>query len=253
MTTFASMISGLLGLTAWFLSLFGGVYCKFLSNMVTASTSPDEPITLNLGIWYYQGYYVANSTDGTVVYELCRSYPDDMNIDTKWRSARAFSTLALMVGGFVTIWAMYSGCSTPSKTLYRVGGILFMLTCLFQGLVLLFLNSSACSNNTLTDKLQEEMPVIDITAEDTCDMTAGAKCTIAATVLWFCAAIPAFRVDIPQRGAVATEKEKEKEAEADERTFDPDEHEVAKEKASVEVARGAEDLAAAHDKETEAA
>ena len=83
-------------------------------------------------------------------------------------------------------------------------------------------------------------------------MSAGAKCTIAATVLWFCAAVPAFRIDIPRRGAATTEKEKDKEADADEQTLDPDGHEVAKEEA-VEVDKGAEETAAGGLKETEAA
>jgi hypothetical protein len=243
--TLASIISGVLGSAAWFLSLFGGVYCKFLSSTVSIS---DEPFKINFGLWYYQGYAVVSDANQTIVYELCRSYPDEVYIDAKWKSARAFSTLAIILGGFVTLWALVATCSPPSKSAFRVGGLVFLLCCFFQGLALLVLNSSAC-NNTLIEDLQAITPRVDIQSEDTCAMTAGAKCTIAATVLWFCAAIPAFKIDMPRRGAVDTGKEKDKEAEADEQTLDPDGHEVAKEEA-VEMVKGAEEIAV---KETETA
>ncbi|KAL7521116.1 hypothetical protein ACHAWX_005810 [Stephanocyclus meneghinianus] len=248
--TLATLISGLLGSAAWFLSLFGGVYCKFLSTTVSTGTRPDDPFKLNFGLWYYQGYSVVANPDQIIVYELCRSYPDGVTIDSKWKSARAFSTLAIVVGGLVTLWALVATCSPTSKSTNRVGGILFLLCCLFQGLAFLIMSSNAC-NSTLIQDL-DEITRFDIQVEDTCAMIAGANCTIAATVLWFCAAIPAFKIDIPQRGAAVTEKEKEKEAEADEQTLDPDGHDVVKEEA-VEIAAGTEEIAVGTEKEAETA
>ena len=120
----------------------------------------------------------------------------------------------------------------------------------FQGLAFLVMSSNAC-RNTLIQDLDEITPLFDIQVEETCAMVAGAKCTIAATVLWFCAAIPAFKIDIPRRGAAVSEK-KEKEAEADEQTLDPDGHEVVKDEA-VEIATGAGEIAIGTEKEAETA
>ena len=120
----------------------------------------------------------------------------------------------------------------------------------FQGLAFLVMSSNACNNNVIEDL--EALTPFDLQVEDTCNMNAGAKCTIAATVLWFCAAIPVFKIDIPRRGATVTEKEKEREAEADELTLDPDGHEVVKEEA-VEIAAEAEDIAVGTEKEAETA
>jgi hypothetical protein len=115
---------------AWFLSLFGGVYCKFLTNTLTTANSQGQPITLNYGIWYYQGYGIASTGDETVVFETCRAYPDEMYQDAKWKSAMATSLLAIIIGAFVTIWAWYASCSTPSKSMFRIAGLTLMICCL---------------------------------------------------------------------------------------------------------------------------
>jgi hypothetical protein len=106
-------------------------------------------------------------------------------------------------------------------------------------LALLFLNSNACSDNSLAEDLAEKMPLYDL--GDTCTLAAGANCAIAATALWFFAAIPAFKMELPQRGAVGTEThaEKEEKPEADEHTLDPDAHDFVNDEPEPVEAAGA--------------
>lgn len=123
------MAPGLLGALAFIFSGFGGVYCKFISH--TSTSGPEQPITVNSGIWYYQGYAVVNSTvQGTIVLETCNNYPDDLYLDPKWKSARAFATMTLIIGGCVTFWGLLAGCLYPNKATYQLGGMLMMLCCL---------------------------------------------------------------------------------------------------------------------------
>eukprot|EP00804_Cyclotella_cryptica_P024263 CCRYP_012543-RA/>CCRYP_012543-RA protein AED:0.32 eAED:0.32 QI:243/1/1/1/1/1/3/1091/255 len=202
--SFLFMAPGLLGALAFILSGFGGVYCKFLSHISTGGL--EQPITINSGIWYYQGYAIVNTTvQGTVVLETCNNYPDNVYIDPKWKSARAFATMALIIGGCVTFWGLLAGCLYPNKAAYKLGGILMMLCCLFQGLTFLFLDSEACHNNSLTAALEQEISLINLTFEDSCVLAAGGKCAIAATILWFLAALSAFKVDPPKRSPVTTQ------------------------------------------------
>lgn len=199
------MLPGIIAASAFILSCFGGVYCKFLSFQASGDGGND-PITLNFGIWYYQSWtIVENNVQGTILLEACYNYPEGTNIDSKWRSARAFSTMTLIIGGVVTFWALLSWCLYPSKQTYKMGGMIYMICSLFQGLSLLLLDSNACHNNSLLTSLQELTPETNLTFQSSCSMAAGAKCTIAATVLWFFAAIAALKVDPPQRSPITTE------------------------------------------------
>lgn len=194
----SSLLPGLCAAVAFILSIFGGVYCKFLS----FASSGGTPITLYFGIWYYQGWSVVdNNVQGTVILETCNNYPDGTSIDSKWKSARAFSMMALIIGGVVTFWALLAGCLYPSRGHYRTGGILYMLCCLFMGLSLLLLDSNACHNNPFLADLQAE----SITFPSSCAMAAGAKCAIAATVMWFVAGVAALKAEPPQRSPITTQ------------------------------------------------
>jgi hypothetical protein len=123
------MTMALFASVAWFLSLFGGVYCKFLSNTLTTGNSQEE-ITLSYGIWTYQGYLLVSDAEGAVVYETCKSYPDGMYLDPKWKTAMAMSTMTIIIGAVLAIWSLFAVCSTPSKSNFRLIGIMLLLCCL---------------------------------------------------------------------------------------------------------------------------
>ena len=125
------MIPGILAGAAFVFSIFGGVYCKFISHSSTTVAGVNEPIAVNSGIWYYQGYSVVNSTiQGTIVLETCNAYPEGTYIDPRWKSARAFATMALILGGCVAFWGLLAQCIYPNKGMYHLGGMIMLLCCL---------------------------------------------------------------------------------------------------------------------------
>jgi len=71
-------------------------------------------------------------------------------------------------------------------------------------------------------------------------MSVSAKCTIAAIVFWFFAAIPALKIDIPPLGAVHTEKNAESE----------DNKEIGSDRKEKEDAVGEEEISEEHTFET---
>jgi len=193
------MLPGIIAAFAFIVSIFAGTYCKFIS-FTSTNNDGNDPITLYFGIWNYQGWSVVNTAvQGTVILETCHNYPSGTKLDSDWRSARAFSTLALIIGGIVTFWALLVWCIYPTKQMYNAGGILFVLCCLFQGLSLLLTNSEACRN------LQPDLENSSIYFQSACSMAMGAYCAIAATVLWFVAAIAAWMVDPPVRPPITTQ------------------------------------------------
>mmetsp|Transcript_27627 Transcript_27627/g.39556 ORF Transcript_27627/g.39556 Transcript_27627/m.39556 type:complete len:262 (-) Transcript_27627:133-918(-) len=211
------MIPGILAMVALLLCLFSGIWCKFISfTQVVDDNSTNNPVTLSYGIWNYLGYSTRDTLSGdTVVMESCNYYPDDsVDIDTKWRSARAFSALTLIIGGVVTFWMLLSWCARGfsgdrGKSLLRCAGMMYMLCCLFQGLTLLLMTSNACYNNGMVELTATTLQnsVINFTGEfpDECEMAGGAKASIAAVVLWFLAALAALKVEPPQRNPITVE------------------------------------------------
>ena len=124
-----------------------------------------------------------------------------MNLDSSWKAARAFSILAFIFAIVVVFVKCCATCSPDPEKAYAGGGKvvppLYLLTGIFQGLSLLFLNSQACKNNHLIKFAWEgvEWP-------ETCSMATGAKCIISATVFWIAAALTSFQ------GNKAFEKER---------------------------------------------
>lgn len=130
----ALTLAGVFASVAWFLGLFGGVYCNFLNTTLTRGDQ-NEGITFNYGIWTYQGYVLASTPDEAVIFETCRSYPDEMYVDAKWKSAMAFSSLAIIIGGIVTLWALFAMCGNPSKFNCQMAGATLLLCCLVSAFV----------------------------------------------------------------------------------------------------------------------
>jgi hypothetical protein len=71
--------------------------------------------------------------------------------------------------------------ANPAKG-YQYFALLYLFTCLSQGLTFLFLQSDACQNNPIVNL---GLPVDPIDAGAVCKLLWGANVGIAATVLWF--------------------------------------------------------------------
>ena len=67
---------------------------------------------------------------------------------------------------------------------------MYLLTSITQGLTLLLLSSNACNSNVLTGLGGPSLS--NVSFEDTCSISTGAKLVISATVFWFSAAVASF-------------------------------------------------------------
>lgn len=202
-----SLLESIFACTAFILLWIGGIRCNFIKFTDTSGTS--EPISMQFGIWYYQFWSVVTSADGTFLFESCHGYPDYVELDATWKAARAFSVLTLIFGLVVFIVSLFSACApNPDKPLTR-GWMApaYLLTAIFQGLMLLLLSSAACTNNVLVQNASAEYyPMRGVTFPDTCSIATGAKLTISATVFWAAAGVASYmahRAEVKAEGAEA--------------------------------------------------
>lgn len=139
---------------------------------------------------------------GSVIFETCERYPADVAIDGSWKAARAFSTLTLLIGGVFLFRNLITGCVEPLRRASKSEPSAFLLACIFQGLSLLLLNSALCKDNTLITRLQSDAESIgntNMAFPDTCTISTGANCTIAAVVFWFLAALTSSLATVAER------------------------------------------------------
>jgi hypothetical protein len=197
-----TLIPGIFAAAAFIVTLFGGIYCRFLTISSIPGTEEEEPVTLQFGIWYYQSWVLVDSDEGPVAYQTCYKYPDATVFDAKWKSAKAFSTMAMIIGAIVGCLTLCAGCLYPTRKMYFAASMAYMICCLFTGLTLLMLDSNACNNNELVNQLAESE---DITFQDSCSAGIGAKCILSSTVMWFAAAIGMLVAKPPQRSRVNTD------------------------------------------------
>lgn len=187
-----SLLSSIFATVAFFLSWSSTFNCNFVQ---FTTDDQDTGLSLGFGLWSHSWYAISSSLNGSIVFQACIGYGSTA-IDKSMMAARIFSLLALALGGTFFFANIISGCVTPNKraTSYtRSEGVAYLLTSLFQGLSLLLLNSTTvCTNNRLINQLQSEIDArehVRIEFDDTCTISTGARCCIAAIVFWFLAGL----------------------------------------------------------------
>eukprot|EP00584_Thalassiosira_punctigera_P005685 CAMPEP_0172533420 /NCGR_PEP_ID=MMETSP1067-20121228/6135_1 /TAXON_ID=265564 ORGANISM="Thalassiosira punctigera, Strain Tpunct2005C2" /NCGR_SAMPLE_ID=MMETSP1067 /ASSEMBLY_ACC=CAM_ASM_000444 /LENGTH=226 /DNA_ID=CAMNT_0013318065 /DNA_START=184 /DNA_END=864 /DNA_ORIENTATION=- len=186
-----SIITSIFAAAAFLLCWAAEFECRFVS--FTSTSGFTRPVEVQFGIWTHQSWTVATSIGGSVIFESCHKYPSSgFEVDGSLKAARAFSTLALIFGGVYLFANLISSCVAPLRNTPRSEAPAFLMACVFQGLSFLVLHSSVCKNNSLIEKLKGDAAKIgnaDMTFPETCSLSVGGKCAIAATVFWFVAAL----------------------------------------------------------------
>lgn len=194
---------------AWILSLYSLSSCQFAERFVTL----DEGVTVDdactqlgletggsfgavcnsllttaeVGFW---GFEVTVPVNQRVCYGYTITMPwgyVDPFFDTKFNSARALIVTAAALGGAAWFTLMFACCCKLDHAKMKCMGCYFMLATLFQGLGLLFFQSSACNLGFFASYFPESSGVTTsgIVSSVSCGLSVGAKCCISATVLYF--------------------------------------------------------------------
>lgn len=172
-----------IALTCSFLSSF---WCRMVQfNPISINGTAVGP-PLKFGLWEQQStsFYTGTSGSQTTLYALktCSPYSDVVNVDSKWKAARAFSIIAPVMG----ILFVGAACVNPDPNLAKsLGGAIIILMTLFQGLTLLVFRSSLCDSVPGADSV--DLPNGVLLSEwypNGCVFSNGTVATIVSIVFW---------------------------------------------------------------------
>ena len=165
-------------------------WCEFTHHTLTTGRE------VSFGLWRYQDFVLIQNVDTGDVWKVdtCAGYPDDVSIDAYWKSARAFSIIAPILG----VLTAGLGCFKPE--LGKLLGAVFILVTTCQGLVFLFFKSDVCdgTDNPVVDA------VISPFIEEECELGPNGIMGIVATCLWFLVAIIFCACTIDSEGGLDT-------------------------------------------------
>lgn len=206
-----STLSAGLSTLAFILGSLGTSQCDFASIDVTNGGSFDPPdLRLHFGLWAYQSWTVISDLSGRVEVDsdgACVPYPGELfAVNGAWAFSRVCNNAATVVGFIAVVVSLRATAAlhrSRSEDVQRClgGGVAHIAVCLLQGLVLLFLNSEICSRSDENPLLKDLKITIEQSThsgveelfEDRCYLSRGAYLVIAATVLWFMAAVVTCR------------------------------------------------------------
>jgi hypothetical protein len=178
--------SSLYLLAAWACLVSATVLCEFV---VVTGEEGDGGATTNVSRGIWKGTSDVNAGG-------CGNY-GGVYIDSKWKTAKAFSIIGCFVGG-TAVLPLVCACGKKlfmSQVVSMSGSC--MWSCLFAGLTLLMLRSSACD--------------VDGLVNTSCGLGVGAKLAISSTVLFF---ITSISMNCTFMAAVITQEMEAQQAEA---------------------------------------
>lgn len=142
----ATVICSLIAITCSFSANF---WCRTILLGPTSTFRSNNYPTLYFGVWTQLQTQVNIGSGSTIITtgKKCTRYSSDVNIDSYWKAARAFSIIAPVLGLMLV-------CSTlvteMDKNQSRTIGILILVfVTLSQGLTLLIFRSSACQGSSI--------------------------------------------------------------------------------------------------------
>lgn len=178
----------------------GNLYCETFS----FTDENDSSNKVYVGVFGFRTKRKVEIGDNTFVQSYCASYDqlsDDYgynyDVDSKWKTTKAFAIMSVTLGGIFLILGCIAPCFALSPGKWMFLGTMFILTCLFQGLTLLSLDSNICLDNPVANFLEEEKFSLEFPEE--CDWEAGFRLNIASVALWFAAAVAIFMLPPPTK------------------------------------------------------
>lgn len=139
--------------------------------------------------------FLTNEDGSVFVYsdpdKSCKGYAGTdigLSADAKWKTAKAFSIIAVFIGGVV----MFLSCSALAHPkLWKAISVMLLITTLSQGLTLLFLTSNECYYPEFITNTNHYSSG-SLTMPHGCSLASGGKMALSATVMWFVSALAAI-------------------------------------------------------------
>lgn len=174
--SFDKCITTVCGIAAIVCSVLSTLWCESIK---FEPSQPGIP-PISFGIWRLQETQlnVNNGSNSTYATETCVVYPSSIEVDAKWKAARAFSVIAPVLG----FLALLGINNSRHKHALGIGMATFIT--LFQGLICLLLKSNACES-ILVPATGVNATFWQTAYPDSCVLDSGLILSIVASVLWF--------------------------------------------------------------------
>ena len=172
---------------------------KFIPDPSQNVSVPD----LHFGPWYQRKQEtVEDSVGGDPRYFIqnkCVEYPGNFGVDSSWKTARAFSVMAPIIGGLGAFVLWLAPCLYfMNEATWRLLAIIFIVVVtLFQGLTFLFFKSDACKDNLVVD--QFETLGDGNLYPDECEWDEGSTANVLSVVLFFLTGVTMLILGAPVR------------------------------------------------------
>jgi len=212
--------------------------CSFVS--IEEINSGNDVYT---GIWLKQQIYLVNNTDtgeGWSAFKGCGSYPNGLEYDGNWKTAAAFTIIAVVLGAALCFALYFAMCMVIADSVWKLFGLLLILNALFQGLTFLFLASNACSEDRPFWKSKSLLADF-FELGGGCQLASGGNLSIAATVLWFVTGVLTLFTPNPSNEGLSLLSEEKAEAKQDNEEDLADEAAAEEAIAAEKAAEDAED------------
>jgi hypothetical protein len=187
------IVVGLFGLAALVCSFFFVGWCETVKfDSIEAIDAP----SLHYGVWLQRETETVAVTDGdgTEIYvrDVCRSVPSSVEIDSKWKAARALSVATPILGFLLLIPVLCVTCMGEwVEKMWKLIALAFMVVlALLQGLSFLIFKSNACQGVPLAEQLLGEnrpflAAFVFATYESECEWDSGSTANAVAVAMWF--------------------------------------------------------------------
>lgn len=169
-------------------SLLSSFWCEMVEFHSVSIFGKQSGPNLQFGLWGKRtvDFYVDNSsTNGqATIYakDKCTKYETNENMDTKWKTARAFSIISPVLG----VLSTGAGLVTSDSNHIRMIGIFLMVfVTLFQGLTLLVFRSNLCERLPLLDESPLYYALLVLLYPNSCVMAGGTIANIVSIIFWF--------------------------------------------------------------------
>lgn len=173
-----------------------GVYCSSIEFKPDDDGNDTTSDTLRFGPWYQQSTELVEvGVGGNTYYKTttgCSKLQGDFDIDSKWKTVRAFTIITPIIAALLTIglffgtlWYYWTAASWRA-----LASIYLIILPVFQGITFLLFESNLCKENPLIN--------LELYTED-CQWGAGASANVVATVGWFLTGIVMLAMGAPTR------------------------------------------------------
>jgi hypothetical protein len=189
-----SLLPAILASFAIMTSFLFSFWCESIK-FAALESSEDLP-DIQAGVWYVRDTERQEIAGKYVVREVCVDYPSGTDLDSEWRTVRAFSIITGVIGGILAFVLWISPCLyfLDDSRWRSVALLLIVVMTLFQGLTFLLFRSVACTDSPILDALGATALY-----DDECEWDSGSTANVFSTVLWFCTGIAMLALGAPQR------------------------------------------------------